>query len=353
MYFFVRFFLVIISFQINLSFAEPHPNHPTSDKGKMVGGLISELPTWFKESFLEIADDVAEASDNNKHLMLYMHLNGCPYCYKMVDEGFKPEPNRSTLIENFDIVDINIKGSKDVILNDDLEMLESDLAKHFKVMFTPTLVFLNSDATPVYKISGYRSPDKVSYILNYVNSKSYLDMPFSSFVKSQHRKPTYELQSHPQFANITNLSKSTKPLMVIFEDKFCDLCSKYHSGLFADQDIQDLMKKYTVVRLDANSNTEITTPPGLKSTPAKWVADLSLDFRPGIVLFNENKEIARITGLLYKYHFSELLRYVGNEIYFEYPDSFYDYLSVRTEDIISSGGIIDIGDTMKSISFTK
>ena len=59
------------------------------EPGKIVGGKVSTLPEWFKDSFLDIAEDVEEAKDENKHLMLYMHLTGCPYCYKMIEEGLK------------------------------------------------------------------------------------------------------------------------------------------------------------------------------------------------------------------------------------------------------------------------
>jgi len=74
------------------------------EPGKIVGGKVSTLPTWFKESFLDISDDVEEAKENNKHLMLYMHLTGCPYCYKMVEEGFKNSSNTQIIKDNFDVV---------------------------------------------------------------------------------------------------------------------------------------------------------------------------------------------------------------------------------------------------------
>lgn len=32
--------------------------------GKLVGGQVSEHPDWFKESFLDISEDVAEADDD-------------------------------------------------------------------------------------------------------------------------------------------------------------------------------------------------------------------------------------------------------------------------------------------------
>nr|MCS5586762.1 thioredoxin family protein [Gammaproteobacteria bacterium] len=94
------------------------------EPGKIVGGKVSELPEWFKESFLDIAEDVEEANDENKHLMLYMHLTGCPYCYKMVEEGFKNNTNTQIIKDNFDVVAINIRGNKEVTLKEDMTMTE-------------------------------------------------------------------------------------------------------------------------------------------------------------------------------------------------------------------------------------
>ena len=61
-------------------------------RGKLTGGVLREPPTWFKESFLEIADDVDDASAAGKHVMLFFELSGCPYCDRMLEESFETEP---------------------------------------------------------------------------------------------------------------------------------------------------------------------------------------------------------------------------------------------------------------------
>lgn len=326
------------------------PSYASTETGKFIGGKISDIPDWFKESFLELDEDVEVASDEGKHVLLYMHLSGCPYCYKMIDEGFKTDPNLSNIKQNFDVIAINIRGDKDVTLPGGLEISEREIGDHLKVLFTPTLVFLNEKAKPVYKMSGYRSPKNLAHVLDYVKSKSYLNSTLSKFVDNQARNEIYVFRSHPNFIPETDLTRfSDKPLMVIFEDKYCDLCNKYHDGLFADKDVRQLMDNFAVVRLDANSSSRITLPSGKVSTPSDWIQSVGLDYRPGILLFDQGKEISRITGLLYKYHFSELLRYVGTGLHFEFPDSFYDYLSIRSREIMDNGGTIDLSDTMNSI----
>ncbi len=53
-------------------------------------------------------------------------------------------------------------------------------------------------------------------------------------------------------------------------------------------------------------------------------------------------EIIRIQSMLYGYQFTETLRYVGERLYEKYPDSFYDYLDVRTKELTAQGRDVDI-----------
>ena len=44
------------------------------ERGEITGGVVHAAPAWFKESFLEIADDVDEASEAGKHVLLFFQL---------------------------------------------------------------------------------------------------------------------------------------------------------------------------------------------------------------------------------------------------------------------------------------
>ncbi|MEN8759538.1 MAG: hypothetical protein ABF303_13845, partial [Desulfobacterales bacterium] len=46
-----------------------------AERGRVTGGVPHEVPGWFKDSFLEIADDVDEASEQGKHVLLFFQLN--------------------------------------------------------------------------------------------------------------------------------------------------------------------------------------------------------------------------------------------------------------------------------------
>jgi thioredoxin-related protein len=313
-------------------------------RGQIVGGQMSEHPDWFKESFLDIAEDVAEAADDDKHVMLFMHLNGCPYCYKMVEENIKHAPYTDFIKEHFDVISLNIRGDREVAFNADLTVTEKTLAEHLKVMYTPTVIFLDRDNRPVARINGYRSVPEFKWVLDYVQQRAYENQTLAAYIDEQ-KTPRYAFRDHPMITEATDLQAlAAKPLAVLFEDKSCVDCDKLHDGYLQDPEVLKILEKYTLVRLDALSDDPITAVDGTRTTPREYAADLDLTYRPGFVLFDEGREIARIESELYRFHFTELLRYVGDGLYWDYPDSFYDYLGVRTDELLSQGEDVDLGE---------
>ena len=313
------------------------------EPGKIIGGQASTLPDWFKDSFLDIAEDVEEAKDEDKHLMLYMHLSGCPYCYKMVEEGFKNTDNTQIIKDNFDVVAINIKGNKEIALNENLTMTEAEVRDHYKVSFTPTIVFLDQNNQLVYKVNGYRSVQNFKHVLDFVSSRSYQKISLNEFIGNQDRRKRYTLRAHDSFQDITDLSSNReKPLLILFEDQYCVFCDRLHDGHLKNPDILKEMALFDIVRLDADSNQPIIDVDGNKTTPKAYAKKLGLIYRPGIVMFDQGKEVLRIDALLYSYHFAGHLRYIGERHYQQYPDSVFDYLRVYRQKILDSGQNIDM-----------
>ena len=311
--------------------------------GAVTGGQLSVHPSWFKESFLDIAEDVNEAADSGKHVILFMHLNGCPYCYKMTEENFKNAPYTDFIKENFDVIAINIKGDREIAFDAETTVSEKELASLLKVRYTPTVVFLNQENKPVARANGYRSVPAFKQILDFVQSKSYETTTLANYIAENKAPAVYTFRDHPQYQPITDLkSVADKPLAVIFEDSGCDACDALYDGHLSNPEINEVLKNFTVVRLDALSEDKLIDPTGEQTTPKGFAEKLDLTYRPGIVLFDQGKEIARIDGLLYTFHFTEVLRYVGERHYQQYPNSFYDYLDVRTKEILATGKDIDL-----------
>jgi len=312
--------------------------------GKVLGGKNSEYPDWFKESFLEIAEDVAEASEENKHVMLYIYLNGCPYCHKMLEDNIKNAPYTDFIKQNFDIIALNMKGDRSVQMNEELSLTEKELATKLKVMYTPTIVFLNSDNTVVARTNGYRSVKDFKLVLNYVQQKHYEKTSLVKYL-NKHKSQVYSFRDHPQIKPLTDLtSAAANPLAILFEDKACFDCDALHDKHLASPEVKEILKSFTLVRLDALSDQAIIDPQGNTTTAKAFAEKLGLSYRPGLVLFDKGSEIIRIQSMLYSYQFAETLRYVGERIYEKYPDSFYDYLNARTAELTKNGQDVYLSD---------
>lgn len=309
--------------------------------GRITGGEAYHIPEWFKVSFLEIHNDAKEASQGNKHLLLYMHLDNCPYCKRVLDENFTSGANKDYIQQHFDVMAINIRGDREIQWDETTFYNEKTLAKELGVYATPTLVFLNEEGNVVYQVNGYRSPDAIMDVMHYVQERQYGQMSLAEYV-AQKGQARYQLRDNPAFETVTDFSQIKGPMAVIFEDPSCSGCAEFHQYTLQHPDVVAEMKNLKVVRLNAWSNEPIIDNLGNKTTPKEWAKTLKLDYRPGTVLFDGGTEITRADGQLYHFHYKELLRYVAKGMYLEYP-TYLLYLSARQKQLVAEGVTIDLG----------
>jgi thioredoxin-related protein len=303
-------------------------------EGEVKGVADFSIPSWFKQSFLEISVDATEAGESGKHLLLFFHLDNCPYCARMLKDNFNAEPNSSFIQSNFDSIEINIKGDREVALNEDIRLTEKVLAQHLKVLHTPTILFADSNNRSVLRIDGYRNPTRFQIALDYVHEKAYLKKSFSDFSTSRLKPANYSFRSHPAFSVIQDFEKAaSKPLAMIFEDASCEDCNEIHDSLFARDDVSKAFSELTVVRIDAMSSESIVDVSGNKTTPRAWVKNLNLTYRPGVILFDRGREIARIDNRLYSWHFNGFVKWVAGRHYEQYPNVFSYMAKLREEQL--------------------
>ncbi len=313
-----------------------------AEPGKVTGGTPFDTPSWFKDSFLEIAEDVAEAEESGKHVMLFFHLNGCPYCNKMVNENFQQEPLKSQLQANFDSIELNIKGDREVAITEDVTATERQLAETLKVQYTPTILFLDANNKTVLRLNGYRSPAALKQALDYVQTKSYLKTSFTEYKRDHMNYAKYRMIPNKLLQQTTDFSQLKQPVAVLFEDEDCNECEQLHQKMLSRPEIQQQLKRYYFTRLDAKSSQAIIDFNGQQTT-AKALADkLAISYRPGLVLFDEGLEVARIESMLYPWHYEQVLRYGLDKNHQKYGD-YLDLSRERQEALLAQGVDINIG----------
>lgn len=99
-------------------------------------------PTWLRDTFKDMAEDLAEANAEGKRMLVIWEQRGCIYCRKMHEEVF-PDPEIDALIrENYFVVQMNLFGDVEVTDFDGTALSEKDMARRWGVVFTPTMMFM-------------------------------------------------------------------------------------------------------------------------------------------------------------------------------------------------------------------
>jgi len=148
------------------------------DPAALKAGVPYSLPEWFKPSFLDFRQDVAEARRQDKHVMVFLHLDHCPYCARLLKESFTSGDNHDFIRKHFEVIAVNVRGSLEVKWVNGATYTERGLAGHLGVRGTPTLVFLDQEGKNVLQLSGYREPRALRAALDYVQSQGYRRGPF-------------------------------------------------------------------------------------------------------------------------------------------------------------------------------
>ena len=313
----------------------------TETRGEISGGVNHVAPGWFKESFLEIQDDVDEATEEGKHVILFFQLNGCPYCDRMLTESFQAEPLTSFIQEHFDTIAINVGGDREIIFNEDITVIEKDMAEMLKVRATPAIVFLNSENQSVVRVNGYRSAERFEQVLHFVNQKAYEQGTLAEYLDKNLKKDVYTLRDSTLFSQLTDLSTIEGPLAILFEDGSCYDCNELHDSILSRPEVLTELEAFTIVRLDADSDQALIDVDGSKTTPAAMAGKYEMLYRPGILLFDAQTLVRRYDSLLFPHHFKEGFRYVSGGYY--KTQDYRAYSEARTETLLEQGVNIDLG----------
>lgn len=315
-------------------------------EGAFEGGKLVEMPTWFKSSFLDIKDDIAEATKSGKRVMIYFHQDGCPYCAKLVNDNFKDKETVDYLAKHFDSLDINMWGDRDITGLDGKRYNEKSYSASLKVWFTPTILFFDETGKIALRINGYYPKDKFLIALRYVAEKKNTKLTFSEYYKqfSNTKKPG-KLISESIFVkpayNLQKLKQAKKPLAVLFEQANCKDCERLHNITLKDKDTLDILKQFNIVQLDRWADTPVIDLDG-KSTTAKKLADkLQITFSPSAILYDKGVEIIRIEAFLKSFHVQSVFDYVLTGSY-KTETSFQRYIEHRSLEIRKQGKTVDI-----------
>lgn len=338
---------MILKFLFPLLFLLPTALSAQS-QGQFLGADPVEHPAWFKSSFMDIAEDIEEARDDGKRLVIYFYQDGCPYCAKLIRENFSDVGLLAQLRSNFDLVAVNMFGDVEITDTDGEVLSEKAFARKHEVQFTPSLVFFDSDGSQKIRLSGYRSIPKFRTVMDYVVDESTGGKPFSDYMSERKTAaanqpmPSASYFSPPPHALARKEAAAQRPLAVFFESRSCEDCIRYHADGLSDPEVVSRLEKMDVVQLDVNGAMPVLTPDAKELTAGEWARELDITYIPSIVFFDaRGTEVFRTNGMLKAFHTRASLEYVLTKSYLTEP-SFQRFLEHYADQIRATGVDVNI-----------
>ena len=150
---------------------------------------------WYLESFLDLRDDLASATENGKRFAIMWGLKGCPACKRMHEVHMMDPKIEFYIRANFEILHLNIVGSRVVTDFDGIKFAEKPFSVSYEVHGTPTIQFfpersdglakLSPQAREVARIPGLPEPGAFLAMFRYVREKGYETATFPDWMKKQ------------------------------------------------------------------------------------------------------------------------------------------------------------------------
>ncbi|MDP1898035.1 MAG: thioredoxin fold domain-containing protein, partial [Sulfurimicrobium sp.] len=232
----------------------------------MVNPGYEEHPAWFRESFLDLRDDVKEAQGKNRRVMLYFYQDGCPYCSKLLRDNFGQRAIADKTRQYFDVIALNLWGDREVTGMDGRTVTEKAFARQLRVMFTPTLLALNEKGETILRINGYYAPHQFAAALDYAGQGKEREGAFRDYLAAN-SAPAASGKLHankrfiqPPLAFDDALRRSKKPLLVLFEQKTCQACDELHLDILKRKESRPLLDGLQIAQLDMWSDAPLITP---------------------------------------------------------------------------------------------
>ena len=348
---YLLWFLTITPYIASAQEASTTPEQPKNSaiqEDKFTHPGYIEHPDWFKQTFFDLKDDVAEAAAGGKRVILYFYQDGCPYCKKLIQENLGQRSITDKVRANFDFIAINMWGNVEVTGLDGNQYTQTAFAEHMKVMFTPTILFLDEKGDTVIRLNGYYEPHKFEAVLDYVADKKEKEINFRDYYSQKSPVPlagklhqkAYYLQPPYRLPALFRIGK--KHLMVMFEQKQCRDCDELHTDILERPESRELMDRFDIALVDIWSDEKIVTPDGKETTIAKWARELNVQNVPSMVFFDpDGAEVFRTEGYLKAFHLQSSMDYVSSRAYVVQP-SFQRFISERAANLEALGIHVDI-----------
>ena len=323
---------------------QAEPEEETLAEGLINPGYIDK-PAWFANSFLDIREDVDEAASAGKRIILYFYQDGCPYCRKLLETNFALLETEKKTRQHFEVIAINMWGDREVTGFDAGMTTEKAFAQSLRVMFTPTLLFLDEQGNVTLRVNGYYPPHKFNAALDYGAKHDGVAPTFREYYSALSPLPASGVlhQDATYLSTAAALDqRDGRPLLVLFEQKDCAPCDELHQDILQRPESREQLQRVDVVLLDIWSQEPLRRPDGKTSSIVQWARELNVQYAPSLVFFDaQGAEVFRTEAYLKAFHAQSAIDYVASGAYRNQP-SFQRFIAARADALEARGVHVDL-----------
>ena len=150
------------------------------------------IQPWFINTFLDFREDLIDAKRNGKRFAVVWEQKGCSACKRLHLVNFRVPEVRDFVRDNFDLLQLNVRGSREVTDFDGMVLGERQLARRYRVVYTPTIQFFpdgldqfkgrGGKDLEVARMPGYLPPAAFLTMFRFVREKAYERLRFQEYI---------------------------------------------------------------------------------------------------------------------------------------------------------------------------
>ena len=287
-------------------------------------------PPWFKESFLDLQEDLQEAvKEGKKGIVVYFGQRRCAYCRMLMEVNFGLPDIVEYTQRHFDVIPVDIWSVEEVTDVQGETLTERELALRERTNFTPSLIFYDAEGREALRLRGYYPPYQFRAALEYVADGHYRKESFPEYLARGEDAMKFEpgelseegFFSRPPYNLDRSRFHGQRPLVVFFEQGECHACDVLHGGPLRDPAIASIFRNMDSVQLDIWSDTPLVTPEGKRTTAKEWAKELGLFYAPSLLFFDGNgKQIIKVDSVVGFFRLSNVLNYISSGDYLREPN---------------------------------
>lgn len=143
--------------------------------------------------WMSFEEAVAKNKENPKKIFIDVYTTWCGYCKAMDKNTFSHPVIAEYLNENFYPVKLDGEQKEDITINGHtFKFVDSGRRGYHELAASlmngklsyPTVVFMDENMRIIQSLPGYRKPDQIEPILNFIGGNHYKDTPWEDFQKS-------------------------------------------------------------------------------------------------------------------------------------------------------------------------